>query len=322
MALTKATALWIYETMLRIRMFEEKAIELFQAGELPGFLHAYVGEEGIAAGVCAALKPEDHIISTHRGHGHVIAKGGNYRQMFAELYAKRTGYCKGKGGSMHIADLDIGMLGANGIVGAGVPIAAGAALAFKMKKTNQVVVSFFGDGASNQGAFHEGLNLASTWGLPVVYVCENNHFGESTPQAQHQKIRDIADRARAYDIPGAVVDGMDPVKVYEVALEAVGRARRGGGPTLIEAKSMRFYGHYVGDPGNLYGHDKVVGAWKKRDPVPRMLKLLRRRKWLSDAGNEELCRKIGADLEDGVQFGRESPEPAIEDALSDVYAKE
>ncbi|MFQ6111978.1 MAG: thiamine pyrophosphate-dependent dehydrogenase E1 component subunit alpha, partial [Nitrospinota bacterium] len=267
--MTPEIARKIFETMLRIRMFEEKAVDLFQHGFMPGFLHVCIGQEAIAAGVCAALRPDDHIISTHRGHGHIIAKGGDYRYMMAELYAKRTGYCKGKGGSIHIADMDLGILGANGIVGGGIPIANGAALAFKLKKTGQVLVCFFGDGASNQGSFHEGLNLASTWHLPVVFICENNQYAESTPQKVHQHITDISCRAEAYDIPGVSVDGNDAVAVYEAASEAVERARQPGEhPTLIECKTYRHMGHYIGDPGTLYRSDEEVAEWKKRDPIP------------------------------------------------------
>ena len=318
--LTKAKALWIYETMVRIRRFEERAIELFQAGELPGFLHAYIGEEAVASGVCAHLTPKDQITSTHRGHGHMVAKGLKYEGMFAELYARRTGYCKGKGGSMHIADQDLGVLGANGIVGGGIPIAAGAALGIKLKGERHVVVSFFGDGASNEGAFHEGINIASVWKLPAVFVCENNGFAESTPQPTHQAVRDVADRAKAYGIPGVTVDGMDPAAVYETAGEAIERARRGEGPTLIEARTMRFLGHYVGDPGTAYGHDKEVVKWKKRDPIQTFGAFLEKKKWLAAQGRGEVLARVNAEVERGVEFGRSSPEPDLSDALTDVYA--
>ncbi|MEK6709130.1 MAG: thiamine pyrophosphate-dependent dehydrogenase E1 component subunit alpha [Nitrospinota bacterium] len=318
--LTRAKALWIYETMVRIRRFEERAIELFQAGELPGFLHAYIGEEAVASGVCAHLTPQDQITSTHRGHGHMVAKGLKYEGMFAELYARRTGYCKGKGGSMHIADQDLGVLGANGIVGGGIPIAAGAALGIKLRGARHVVVSFFGDGASNEGAFHEGINLASVWKLPVVFVCENNGFAESTPRATHQAVRDVADRAKAYGIPGVTVDGMDPAAVFETAGEAIERARRGGGPSLVEAKTMRFLGHYVGDPGTAYGHDKEVVKWKKRDPIAGFGALLEKKKWLTAKGREEVLARVNAEVERGVEFGRRSPEPELADALTDIYA--
>ncbi len=319
-ALTRKKAISIYEMMIRIRRFEERAIELFSAGELPGFLHASIGQEAVAAGFCAHLNNKDQITSTHRGHGHMIAKGLNYEGMFAELYARKTGYCKGKGGSMHIADQDLGVLGANGIVGGGIPIASGAALGIKLKKVKNVVVSFFGDGASNEGAFHEGINIAALWQLPVVFVCENNGFAESTPRKNHQSIRDIADRAKAYDIPGVVVDGMDVTALYEVAAEAIDRARKGKGPTLVEAKTMRFLGHYVGDPGTAYGHDKEVKKWKKRDPIDQFRKFLEKKNWLTGKMDKELRGRIESDLEAAVEFARKSPEPDLEDAIIDIYS--
>ena len=319
-ALTRKKAISIYEMMIRIRRFEERAIELFSAGELPGFLHASIGQEAVAAGFCAHLNNKDQITSTHRGHGHMIAKGLNYEGMFAELYARKTGYCKGKGGSMHIADQDLGVLGANGIVGGGIPIASGAALGIKLKKAKNVVVSFFGDGASNEGAFHEGINIAALWQLPVVFVCENNGFAESTPQKNHQSIRDVADRAKAYDIPGVVVDGMDVTALYEVAAEAIDRARKGKGPTLVEAKTMRFLGHYVGDPGTAYGHDKEVKKWKKRDPIDQFRKFLEKKNWLTGKMDKELRGRIESDLEAAVEFARKSPEPDLEDAIIDIYS--
>lgn len=319
--LTREKALWIYETMLRIRRFEERAIEVFQAGELPGFIHPYIGEEAVAAGVCAHLSKEDQITSTHRGHGHMIAKGLGFDGMMAELYARATGYCKGKGGSLHIADQDMGALGASGVVGGGIPIATGAALGIKLKGGKEVVVSFFGDGATNIGAFHEGINLASTWRLPAVFVCENNLYAQSTPQSVHQNIRDIAERAKAYGIPGVVVDGMDPAAVYETAGEAISRARKGSGPTLIEAKTMRFWGHYLGDPGTAYGHDKEVGKWKKRDPIPAFGEFLTRRKWLSAKENEGIFARIQTEIDAAVEFARKSPDPAPSDLMKDVYER-
>jgi len=217
--------------MVAVRVFEETAADLFLKGQLPGFLHSYIGEEAVASGVCAHLTPQDMITSTHRGHGHAVAKGARLDMMMAELFAKKTGYCHGKGGSMHIADLDLGILGANGIVGAGVPIATGAGLALKLKGSDRVTVAFFGDGGSNTGAFHEGVNMAAVWNLPVVFVCENNQYAESTPRDVHQRIKDVAQRAMAYDIPGVVADGMDVFDVYQKTGEAIDRARTGGGPT-------------------------------------------------------------------------------------------
>ena len=319
--LTREKALWIYETMLRIRRFEERAIEVYQAGDLPGFIHPYIGEEAVAAGVCAHLTEKDQITSTHRGHGHMVAKGLRFEGMFAELYARSSGYCKGKGGSLHIADQALGALGASGIVGGGIPIATGAALGIKLKKGKEVAVSFFGDGATNTGAFHEGINLASVWKLPVVFVCENNQYAQSTPQSDHQIIKDVAERAKAYAMPGVAVDGMDPAAVYEVAGEAIARARKGNGPTLLEAKTMRFYGHYLGDPGSDYGHDKEVVKWKKRDPIPAFGTYLTKQKWLSPAKEKNILDRINTEVEAAIEFARKSPEPEPADLMKDVYER-
>ena len=228
---------------MRIRRFEEEAGKLTEAGRVPGALHLYVGEEAVASGVCVNLADTDQITSTHRGHGHLVAKGGQFKGMYAELFGRSTGYCNGKGGSMHISDLSIGMLGANGIVGGGPPIAMGAAFANKYKKNGAVAACFFGDGASNEGTFHEAANMAALFKLPIVFVCENNGYGEFTPQRGHQAITDVADRAPGYGMPGVIVDGMDVLAVYEGAKEAIARARAGGGPTLLECKTYRFYDH-------------------------------------------------------------------------------
>lgn len=309
----------IYHTMVRIRMFEERIMELFQQGRLPGFLHVSIGQEAVPSGFCAHLRDIDYISSTHRGHGHVIAKGARLDRMMAELYGKKTGYCKGKGGSMHIADLDLGILGANGIVGAGIPIATGTALAFKMRRTDQVVVCFFGDGAANTGAFHEGLNLASVWNLPVVFVCENNQYAESTPQRVHQKIKDISVRALAYDIPGETVDGMDVLEVYRVASEAIARARGGGGPTLVECKTYRFHGHYVGDPGTAYRRPEEVEEWKQRDPIAALARRLVAEGMATEAGLNGVHEAVQREVEDAIRFAEASPEPDVLDALEDIY---
>ena len=233
-SLSKKKAEEIYRTMVKIRRFDEVVGRLYADGEIPGFMHLYIGEEAVAAGTCATLRKTDYITSTHRGHGHCIAKGGRFDSMMAELFGRTTGYCKGKGGSMHIADLDLGILGANGIVSGGIPIAVGAGVGIQYKNEDGVVVSFFGDGATNVGQFHEACNLASTWGLPVIFVCENNQYAQTTPQIEHQKIHDVAKRALAYDMQSVIVDGNDVIKVYEAALEAVKKAREGEGPTFIE----------------------------------------------------------------------------------------
>src|ERR671935_2629966 len=264
--LDRARLLDMYERMVQIRTFEDTASKKFAAGRIPGFVHLYAGEEAVAVGVCTHLTDEDFITSHHRGHGHCIAKGVDLREMVAELLGREAGACRGKGGSMHIADVHKGMLGANGIVGGGFPLACGAALTAKTLGTGGVAVCFFGDGASNQGTFHEGLNLAAIWKLPVVFVCENNGYAESTPVRYHCAASDIANRASAYEIPGAVVDGLDVFAVYEAAREVVARARRGEGPTLIEAKTYRYYGHFEGDT-ILYRTQEELELYRHRDPI-------------------------------------------------------
>jgi len=318
MDIPKEILLTMYERMVRIRKFEEKASELFAKGLLPGFIHTYVGEEATAVGVCAALKPDDLVTSTHRGHGHVIAKGGEPQYMMAELYGKETGYCKGKGGSMHIADPDKGILGANGIVGGGLPIATGAGLSVKLRNSNQVVACFFGDGASNQGTFHESINMASLWKLPVVYVCENNQYGEFTPQKRHQAITDISQRATAYGIPGVTVDGMDVVAVYEATQEAIKRARAGNGPTLIEAKNYRFHGHFEGDP-QLYRDKAEVQKWMERDPIPSFEKQLLESKVLTEEDLRKIQEAVQREIDEAVKFAENSPYPADKEAVEDIY---
>ena len=315
--LPKDLALQLYDTMQRIRSFETAVIELFARGKIPGFLHTYVGEEAVAAGVCANLRPDDWIISTHRGHGHLIAKGGQLDLMMAELFGKRTGYCKGKGGSMHIAEPDLGMLGANAIVGAGIGIINGAALTAQYLDTDQVAVAFFGDGASNTGVFHEALNMASVWNLPSIFVCENNAYAESTPQSWHQKIEDVAVRAMAYDMPSAMVDGNDAGAVYLAAKEAVARARAGEGPTLIEAKTYRIRGHYEGDP-QIYRTKEEVEAWGEKDPIDRWRKLLLDR-GVPAEDIEEINARIDQELKAAVVFAEESPLPDPAEARSDIF---
>lgn len=308
----------MFEGMLTIRRFEERVVELFARGALPGFVHLYIGEEAVAVGTCANLKDTDYITSTHRGHGHLIAKGGDLNRMMAELHGKKTGYCKGKGGSMHIADLELGILGANGIVGGGFPIAAGAAFAAQYKGTDAVCVCFFGDGASNQTTFHEALNLASIWKLPVVFVCENNMYGISMSQKRHQNIADVADRSSAYGIPGVTVDGNDVVAVYEATREAVGRARAGIGPSLVECKTYRWKGHFEGDPTN-YRSQEELDEWKAKDPIKRLQEKLLDTKALTKLEIEKLDEQIRARVEAAVKFAEESPYPDVLETLDDVY---
>ena len=319
MKLEKKTLLDIYEKMLRIRFFEEKAAELFAAQKLPGFVHLYIGEEAVASAVCAHLTDRDFITSTHRGHGHLIAKGGKVDLMMAELYGKATGYCKGKGGSMHIADVHLGILGANGIVGAGQPITAGAAFALKYLKTDAMAVCFFGDGASNRGTFHEALNMASAFNLPAVFICENNQYGISNHQSTSMRITDVSDRAGAYGIPGVTVDGNDVIAVFEAAGEAIARARRGDGPSLVECKTWRQHGHFEGDPA-IYKKADEQAAWLAKDPIPRIEKKLVELKYADDKAIAETRRKIQDEVEAAVKFAEESPYPQAAEVLTDVLA--
>src|SRR5439155_20666029 len=271
--------------------FENRIAGLFAAGELPGFLHFYAGEEAVAVGVCANLNDDDFITSTHRGHGHCIAKEVDVKEMMAELYGKATGSCRGKGGSMHIADVSKGMLGANGIVGGGAPLAVGAGLTAKINGRGQVSVCFFGDGASNQGAFHEAANLAAIWKLPVLFVCENNGYAEATPASYSVSVQDIADRAKAYNMPGFTVDGQDVMAMYEAAGAAVERARSGEGPTLLEAKTYRYYGHYSGDPGGYRTEDEINAA-KSRDCIERFKRQALNAKLLSEAQLADVGKQV------------------------------
>ncbi|SHM44244.1 pyruvate dehydrogenase E1 component alpha subunit [Caldanaerovirga acetigignens] len=318
MDLTKELFLDMYTKMNKIRKFEERVSELFAQGKILGFVHLYIGEEATAVGVCENLTDKDYITSTHRGHGHLIAKGGDLKFMMAELYGKVTGYCKGKGGSMHIADVQKGILGANGIVGGGLPIACGAGLSAKLRGTDQVTVCFFGDGASNQGTFHEALNIASIWKLPVVFVCENNLYGISMRQDKHQAIADIADRAMAYGFPGVTVDGNDVLAVYEAAREAVKRAREGAGPTLIECKTYRWRGHFEGDP-TVYRPKEEVEEWMERDPIPRLVRYILDNNIATEEELKDIEENIIRELEEAVKFAEESPYPEETSAVEDVY---
>jgi pyruvate dehydrogenase E1 component alpha subunit len=310
--------------MLRIRRFEEQVGKLFAQGQLPGFVHLYIGEEAVGAGVCAALRDDDYIISTHRGHGHVIAKGGDFDRMMAELFGKATGYCKGKGGSMHIADFSIGMLGACGIVGGGIPVAVGAGLSAKTRGTDQVSVTFFGDGAANEGSFHESINLASVLKLPVLFVCENNQYGEFTPADKAMNIKDVAIRAAGYGIPGVIVDGTDALAVHEAAQEAVARARRGEGPTLIEAKTHRKGGHAEGEEAFLGGQQYRSEAEKldaqRKDPIFRLHEVIVERQLIALEQLETLDESIVAEVNAAVEFARNSPDPDVESIFEDMWA--
>jgi pyruvate dehydrogenase E1 component alpha subunit len=316
---TKEQVLEAYRTMRTIREFEERLHREFATGDIPGFVHLYAGEEAIAAGVIGHLGPDDYVASTHRGHGHAIAKGCDVKGMMAEIYGKRTGICHGKGGSMHIADIDLGMLGANGIVGGGPPLVCGVGLTAKVKGTDQVAVSFTGDGGSNQGTFLEALNLASAWHLPVVFVVENNGYAEATSSAFHQSGVDVAKRADGFGMPGVVVDGFDYFAVHEAAGEAIRRARSGGGPTLLECKVGRYYGHFEGDQQKYRGPNEVEDLRRDRD----CLDSLSRR--VTEAGivdSDELSaidREVGQLVDDAVREAKAAPDPIPADLHTDVY---
>lgn len=314
---SEAQFLNLYRKLSMIRRFEEKVDELFRQGRIKGAIHVSVGEEAVAVGVAEALKEKDLVMATHRGHGHCIAKGGDISRMMAELFGRSTGYCRGKGGSMHIIDVKKGMLGAVGIVGAGLPIATGVGVAIKMQKTGQVCACLFGDGASNGGMFHEALNVAALWKLPIVFVCENNLYGLSVSMKKSSAVKDIAVRAKAYDIPGVVVDGMDVLAVWKATEKAVKRARDGKGPSLLECKTYRFLGHSRGDPPyGPYRIQEELEAWKRRDP----LSLLIKRGGLTSNEVERIDKEVSEVVEESVRFAAESPEPDVGVALEDIYA--
>ena len=314
----------LYRTLVLIRQFELRAIDERRQGLIPGFLHPYIGEEACAVGACAALNQDDVITSTHRGHGHLIAKGGDTRYMMAELAAREAGYCAGKGGSLHMTDFDLGIMGANGIVAGGIPMAVGAALAFKKTPNSpkgggvpRVALSFFGDGATNEGAFHEALNLAGLWKLPIVLFCENNQYGEGTPQHKQAPVSQLSLRAAGYAMPGVTVDGNDVLAVYEATSEAVARARHGDGPTFIEGLTYRYRGHYEGDP-QVYRPREEVAHWQTLDPIPRFKRVLVEC-GIAEGQIEEIEGSVMADLDAAIAFARVSPPARVEDVLVGVY---
>jgi TPP-dependent pyruvate/acetoin dehydrogenase alpha subunit len=306
----------MYTKMLKIRHFEEEAVKQLRAG-MPGFIHSYVGQESMAVGVCLALNDDDYITSTHRGHGHIIAKGADLSKMMAELWGKITGYNKGKGGSMHIASYELGILGANGIVGGGIPIATGAGLSVKIDNSDKVVICFFGDGAANQGTFHEAINIAAANKLPVVYVCENNLYGVGTYQPSVRAIENIADRAIGYGIPGKIVDGNDVEEVYKTTHAAAKRARSGHGPTLIEGKTYRWYGHFEGDKDERPIEE--IESWKAKDPIARYKKKLLSEGVLSNEEDEKIILAVREEIDRAIKFAHDSKLPEVSDALIDVY---
>jgi TPP-dependent pyruvate/acetoin dehydrogenase alpha subunit len=308
-----------FRKMTLVREFELRAIEERRRGLIPGFIHSCVGQEATAVGACEALTQEDVITSTHRGHGHLLGKGGDPKYMMAELAARSPGYCLARGGSLHMADFDLGILGANGIVGGGFPAAVGAALAFQMRKEARVALTFFGDGAINEGSFHESANLAGLWQLPVIFFCENNLYGEGTPQHKQAPIRDLARRADGYGFPGVIVDGNDVIAVYDATKAARERALAGEGPTLIEAKTYRYRGHYEGDP-MVYRSKGELEEWRKRDPIPAFRLRLIRSGILSEGEVEELMGSVQEQLDEAVEYAASAPVPVVEDALQGVYA--
>lgn len=321
MKLSKGKHAEIYESMLRIRRFEEKAIEIFSAGKIPGFIHSYIGEEAIAVGVCSALEPTDQITGTHRGHGHCLAKGMKMDRMMAELYGKATGYNKGKGGSMHIADFSMGVLGCNGIVAGGIGMAAGAAWGNQILKNNRVVASFFGDGAMNRGTFHESVNMASIWSLPIVFVVEANGWGISFSTKDSIRITDLSERAKSYGIPGVNLDGYDVLAVHEAAQAAIKRARSGQGPSLLVCNAPRMRGHEEGDPQTYRPKEDIEKA-RKNDPVVRFRSSLLNNEVLSEIEIKEIEERVETELNAAVQFADESPYPDPVEAMADMFVEE
>jgi len=310
----KGQAEEFYRVMYRIRRFEQETFEFYKKGLMPGLAHLYLGQEAVAAGVCASLDKRDFIGSTHRGHGHLIARGANLDRMMAELLGKATGYSKGKGGSMHIMAIDKGILGANGIVGGELPIAVGAAYASKYKGTGEVTAAFFGDGATNEGTFHESVNLAAAWDLPIIFVIENNLYGISVDIRRVVKEQKLSLRAVGYGIEGITIDGNDVHLVYETAKKAVDKARNGGGPTLIECLTYRSQGHHVGDPGE-YRPAEEVEEWKKRDPLLR----LEHEGLLSDEEIDAIKREVDSEIANACRFAQDSPYADVSEAYTDVF---
>ena len=317
--LSKEIVLKLYETMLKIRLFEATQEKVYKTEQV-GFTHLYLGEEAIAAGACANLKKDDYITSTHRGHGHLIAKGGDIKKIMAELYGKNTGYCKGKGGSLHMADLSIGALGSTGIVGAGIPIATGAAYSIKLRETKQVVVSFFGDGAVTQGAFHEGVNMAATWDLPVIFIIENNLYMVATKTDRVCKVcNEYSLKAPGYGLPGMDIDGNDVIEIYKVVQNAVERARKGNGPTLLNCKTYRHSTHFVGD---FDGRDAgEIKNWKSRDPINRLESRMLEENIITEDEIKSYHDRIQNEIDEAVEYARRSPFPEQKSAIEDVFSQ-
>jgi TPP-dependent pyruvate/acetoin dehydrogenase alpha subunit len=316
---TRQEKLDLYKKMLTVRAFEEKAGELFAQNLIPGFIHLSIGEEASSVGTCSVLKEDDYVASTHRGHGHLIAKGADPKRMFAELFGRTTGYCKGKGGSMHIADFSIGILGANGVVGGGFPIIIGAGLSIKLRKSDQVGVVFFGDGAANRGTFHEAANMAAIWKLPVIFVCENNLYASTTPANYSLAGESVAGRAAAYGIPGYVTNGNDILEVRKTAGKAVKWARDGKGPSIVENKTYRYRGHFEGDPQKYRTQKEIEDFKKKGDPIQLFKTVLENEGILTDKLDRDLKDEVTNLIEEAVRYGQGGPLPRPEEALEDVF---
>ncbi len=318
MSLTQEKCLKMYTDMWRIRLFEEEANRQTNLGNVVGTLHMYCGEEAVAVGVCANLRDDDYVLGTHRSHGHCIAKGAQSDKMMAELFGKATGTCRGKGGSMHVADFSLNMLGANGIVGAGIGPTTGTALASKIRGTDQVSVCFFGDGAAARGTFHEAIAMGSLWQLPVVYVCENNGYQQWVPRKNVAVVDSVADMAGSYSIPGVSVNGQDAIEVYEVIAEAVARARSGGGPSLIEARTYRFYGHSLGDEQQYRTEEEVEERKRNADPINILRDFMTERNWLTSADDDQVQQRAGDEITRAAKFAEQSPWPEMGEVGTDV----
>ncbi len=320
MSIDNESLIQMYRTMLTIRRFDERASQDFKKGLVPGLVHSYNGQEAIATGVCANLRKDDRIVSNHRGHGHLIAKGADIKRMMAEIYGKKTGYCKGKGGSMHIADFSIGILGANGIVAAGLPIATGAALAAHLEGKGRIVVVFFGDGACQEGEFQESLNLASIWKLPLIFACENNQYGVNTPYTYAIAGGDIPKRAAAYDMPTKSVDGNDLFAVYETTKEVAEKVRTGGGPYFVEYKTYRWSSHFEADTIPDLRPKEEIASWKKQCPILRLQKKLLETGILTEPMINDIEKQVMANIEQAADYAAASPLPEPEDAMADVFS--
>ena len=313
--------LWLmYRKMSEIRLFEEQVWDVYTRGLMPGLAHLYIGEEAVAVGTCTALRDDDYITSTHRGHGHCLAKGGQLDRMMAEIMGKEAGYCRGKGGSMHIADMSVGILGANGIVGGGFGIATGAALSSKLRNSDQVSVCFFGDGASNQGIMLETVNMAAAWDLPAIYICENNQYGEHTPYQAVTGVEDIADRAKGLGLEGVIVDGSDVLAMFDSVNQAVDKARSGGGPTLIEAKTYRFHGHHVGDAQTYRTRDESEWWRTNKDPIKLLGDYMIDNVVAEQEELDAIYQQVEREVLAAIEFGKDAPLPPPEQAYEDLYA--